>query len=425
MLDKKNFNIENLALLSLILTPIFFIIGSLFANLAIIIIICLYFIINSKNDFLFFLKNNKFVITIFLFVFTINIFNSQYKILSFEKGIFFLRYFLFALSISFIIKFLPDKKIKIYFKSLLCIILFLIFDSFLQFYFGRDIFGFPYIESYNRITGPFGDEMIIGNYLLNIGFLSLGLINYFNKIDNKYNLLLFYFISITVLFTGERSAFLSILYFLILMFLIFNKKKFVLTTMIIIIFSSFFIIKNVDVLSNKYLPKISSKDVLLETSDENNNLNDNDNLNIYKNKIEKIFFNNKWAGHYEKAIEIFRDNVFFGSGFRTYRNVCLKIYESKDLDNLKCSIHPHNYHFEILADNGVVGYIIFLIFIFFIIIKFFKGNYYKNLSISILFCLIITFIIPFKPTGSFFTTNTAFLFWFLLGHFFGLIERKK
>ena len=54
MLDKKNFNVENLALLSLILTPVFFIIGSLFANLAIIIIICLYFIINSKNDFLFF-----------------------------------------------------------------------------------------------------------------------------------------------------------------------------------------------------------------------------------------------------------------------------------------------------------------------------------------------------------------------------------
>ena len=61
---------------------------------------------------------------------------------------------------------------------------------------------------------------------------------------------------------------------------------------------------------NKYLPKISSKDVLLETSDENNNLNDNDNLNIYKNKIEKIVFNSKWAGHYEKAIEIFSDNVF-------------------------------------------------------------------------------------------------------------------
>ena len=68
MLDKKNFNVENLALLSL-LTPVFFIIGSLFANLAIIIIICLYFIINSKNDFLFFLKNNKFVITIFLFLY--------------------------------------------------------------------------------------------------------------------------------------------------------------------------------------------------------------------------------------------------------------------------------------------------------------------------------------------------------------------
>ena len=306
----------------------------------------------------------------------------------------------------------------------------MILDSYIQFFFGKDIFGFSYVESYNRITGPFGDEMIIGSYLLNIGFLSLSLLNYFYKVNLKYNFLLFLLLSITILFTGERSAFLSTIYFFILIFLISKKKKlFFLIGIALIIITTLFI-KNSQVLSNKYDLHVNLEYNVNTT--ENTNLKNNSYQfeSKVKNSITefKIFIkNNKWMGHYVKAITIFKDNLFFGSGFRSYRHVCLNKYENKNLDDLKCSIHPHNFHLEMISDNGITGYAIFIILVLSFVYKFIKEKHFNNFGISILFCLIITFIFPFKPTGSFFTTSSAFIFWLLIGHFFGLIfyQNKK
>ena len=95
---------------------------------------------------------------------------------------------------------------------------------------------------------------------------------------------------------------------------------------------------------------------------------------------------------------------------------------------LTCSIHPHNYHLEILSDTGIIGYLIFLSFIIYICFLFFKKKLYNNFSASILFSLIITYIFPFKPTGSFFSTSSAFIFWFLIAHFFyfsNLFDKKS
>ena len=74
--------------------------------------------------------------------------------------------------------------------------------------------------------------------------------------------------------------------------------------------------------------------------------------------------------------------------------------------------HPHQIHFEILAELGFVGYVSFLIFFlfnFYFSIKFYikKKNLF-NLS-GILF--VTCYIIPFLPSGSFFTTFGASLFW--------------
>ena len=195
-----------------------------------------------------------------------------------------------------------------------------------------------------------------------------------------------------------------------------------------LIILSTLLIKNSEILSNKYtsLLKVENNINKIESNSLNENKEQIESKFIsFNSKLKYIVKNSKWAAHFGKAIEIFNDNLFLGSGFRTYRQVCLQNYENSNLDDLKCSIHPHNYHLEILSDNGIVGYLTFLLLIFFITYKFIKGKFYKNFGISILFCLIITFIIPFKPTGSFFTTNTAFIFWFLIGHFFGLLLYKK
>ena len=74
-------------------------------------------------------------------------------------------------------------------------------------------------------------------------------------------------------------------------------------------------------------------------------------------------------------------------------------------------MHPHQIHFEFLAELGLIGYLI----IMFLIVKkifdgflnFRKGDFY---SFSAMLLLILT-IIPFLPGGSFFTTYNASIFW--------------
>ena len=130
-------------------------------------------------------------------------------------------------------------------------------------------------------------------------------------------------------------------------------------------------------------------------------------------------------GTHTDLFKIFKDNILFGSGFRTYRNHCYKYDDNIDKKITKCSTHPHNFHSEIISDNGLLGYLIFAIFILSIFYFFLKKKLYKNFNITIIFCLIITFIFPIKTTGSFFTTNSSFIFWVLIGHYFYLESLNK
>ena len=66
-------------------------------------------------------------------------------------------------SINFVF-YICNKNISTYSKIYLGFIIFLIMDSYIQLFFGYDIFGFSYNYDYERLTGPFKDEMIIGNY---------------------------------------------------------------------------------------------------------------------------------------------------------------------------------------------------------------------------------------------------------------------
>ena len=141
----------------------------------------------------------------------------------------------------------------------------------------------------------------------------------------------------------------------------------------------------------------------------------------------------KYEGHFSRAIDIFKENPVLGSGFRSYRKVCGS-YETLKQPNqygtdqgrrLSCSIHPHNYHLEILSETGLIGYLIFLSFIIYIFYLFFKKKTNKSFSLSLMFCLILTYIVPFKPTGSFFSTSSSFFFWYLISHFLFLIKLNK
>ena len=90
-----------------------------------------------------------------------------------------------------------------------------------------------------------------------------------------------------------------------------------------------------------------------------------------------------------------------------------KYYDKKfEATESRCSTHPHQFHLEILSELGVFGYFLFVIFFIYFLTR---GiiNYKQNKNILHLGSLIFVFVSIFLPipTGSFFTTYGATIFW--------------
>ena len=81
-----------------------------------------------------------------------------------------------------------------------------------------------------------------------------------------------------------------------------------------------------------------------------------------------------------------------------------------DNKNKICSTHPHQIYYELISEHGIFGTIIIFFSIVTIIILRLKK---KNLSIvnKVSLAYIIVSILPIIPTGSFFTTYDATIFW--------------
>jgi O-antigen ligase len=128
--------------------------------------------------------------------------------------------------------------------------------------------------------------------------------------------------------------------------------------------------------------------------------------------------------HYEVAWQIIKDYPITGVGNLKFRHIChnikyndIRIFYTKQ----RCSTHPHQVHFEILSEQGIIGYLIIIFAIFNVLFNSFK-IYRKTGDLihlsSILF--VLTSFIPLLPTGSFFSTFNGSIFWinFSLVHAF-------
>ena len=80
---------------------------------------------------------------------------------------------------------------------------------------------------------------------------------------------------------------------------------------------------------------------------------------------------------------MFKDNILFGKGSKTYRYYCND--ERFKINRFSCSTHPHNYYVQILAEVGLVGLSFILISLIFILIKSVKFLFEKKTSIIMLF----------------------------------------
>ena len=392
--------------------PIFFILGNPFINLF-VIVICLNFYYVRK-DLKFIDKKLIFFLVLLGLFFFISSLSSNYLEYSLAKSLSYSRFFVLLIILPLFI-----KKIDINLTNLgiafFSVIIFVIIDTLIQLFFGKDIFGFPGNDSYNRLSGPFGDEYIVGNFVFYFGFISLALILKNKNIDNNLLFLFFLIIGIFAFISGERNTFLSYFIFMFFLIILSKKKITIMLSCITVILISIVLFLNFERFNHKY----SINQIQGFNSQENNNQQEQDQISKkakfidIKNKI----MNSIWVSHYRGGIKIFEKNKLHGSGFKTFRYQCRDQFKNESLrkqSRIICANHPHNIYIELISDTGIFGFVTFLILCLYYLFYSIKNNWIKNdLSISIVNCLIITFLFPLKPHGSLFSTSTAFIFWFI------------
>ena len=303
--------------------------------------------------------------------------------------------------------------------SVVCVI-FLSLDIFLQFIYGKDILGYPQIEG--RYGGVFGDEAIAGGYLQKFSILAISCLCYlkFKKI-NKNKLLLFFLVIIlgmAILVTLDRIPF--IIYSLSLLLLSISLKGFrkiiFLGTLIIIIFFNI-MYKNNELIKYRYAPIYKNAQIF--TSHIINLIQKSDNNKTNNEKLEEITIRTgvEYYALFKSALYVFKHNFWLGSGSKSYIKKCNELTKYKK--DLLCAPHPHNVYLEILINQGIVGFIIFVIFLLTILNKYYLDlSKFKNANNKILnTCLLIMFVVemwPLRSYGSIFQKVNGSLFWFLI-----------
>ncbi len=373
------------------LLPALLLTGPLLNNLN-ISLISIFFIIDliiKKKIKILFNKNFYYLLIIYLYFVLNSIFISENSS-SIIKALAFIRFILLAYALNFYLRQFQKKILKIW-----KIIFFIVtFDIIFEYIFGYNILGFS--AGYpGRIASFTNDELIIGGFYFGFIFLVLGSI----KSDNKKLLIIFSIVFFIVAFLiGERSNFIKIflMYFLFVVFYS-NLSSILKATLVLTMFLSvFLIISNSTVFKGKYVQHI-----FLEKYSQK--------IYIPKTKLA-LLKHNKHFAHYYTSYLIFKDNKIFGSGFRTFRYESFKEKYKihKNLIN-PGSTHPHQLHFELFSDLGILGYFLVILNFLRVLLDKRKNEFNHLQTGSKLF--LIASLIPILPGGSFFSTFNATIFW--------------
>jgi O-antigen ligase len=409
---KKNYPITiKLIYILSIFVPAFAITGPFLPDLSICIIGILFIIFTIKQKGVN-LKAYKKYISFFLILYLILILsaiNSSYHQQSF-KIFFFIRFFIYFLAIVYLINELKNYK-YVFFETLKIIFYVLIFDSIFQYFFHFNLLGITPIMHFAAdangkiyttadgrevissiiITSFFGDEKVLGSYLVRLFPIFIYLFFCIKKKiitkDFAYIIILATTLIFLVILSNERTAiFYSIFIFsLTLFFFNFYKKRYILYIFLILIPLSIFA------------------------------FNINNSLNRIYHTYEQlkpdnsfVFFSSTHQKYANSSIEIFKKNILLGSGPKTFLLACEN--SGFTWKNDECNIHPHNIFFQVLSEVGLLGTIIYFYLLIIFCKLFIKYIKEKNKKIFLLISIIM-FLNPVIPSGNLFNNWFNIINW--------------
>jgi len=411
-MKNQNFIFNILPLWIIILMPALLISGPFLSDLGLSLVAFLFLINSAKNNLKKYYDNYffKFFI-VFCLILILSSLLSENTLISLKNSLFYFRFGIFSLCFWYL---LDNNKnlIKYLFVSILICFSSLIIDGYIQYIFGRNIFG---IELYNeyRVSSFFGSELILGSYLARFFPLLFGIFIFLNQ-EKKSRLTLFF---ITIIFimsegliflSGERLA----LFFMNLsaIFIIIMLKQYKVYRFWTYVVSLLLITMLMNMFPN-------SKDRFIDQT-----INDFMGISKHNNySSDKIYiFSKPHTDMYTTAYNMFLDNKIFGVGPRQFRNEC----ENYRVGEYSCDTHPHNTYIELLSEGGIFAFLlvlgVFCLICFIsakhILFKIFKDkkNIINDFEVCLLACILIS-LWPFSPSGSFFNNWLSIVYYFPVG----------
>ena len=371
-----------------------------FLNILVIDLSFITLLVFKKNfDFL---KNKTTIYLSILYIYLI--FNSFISI-DYSEGILrnlgFLRIIIlfFAFNYFYYQKFFFKKM----FKSWLLILLIVIFDVFIEFFYGKNILGYDVSGHGNskRIVSFFKDEPVVGGFISAFFLILTGFFLNQKKKYKPYVLLIIILFIISILLTTERSTGIKALIGMSIFFLLYkelNLKSKILSFFLIFFIIFIFVLKSHNI-KHRYTVQLTQTNIYFDL--------------------------------YQSGFQVFKNNKIFGVGNKNYRVVTCNNNEdiyasSKNKHKYICNTHPHQIYFELLSEHGLIGtIIILLIFYKLLFSKIISTISEKNyLKIGAMIYLTLSFL-PIIPTGAFFSSFSITLFAINLSIFYASDENMN
>lgn len=361
----------------------------------------LYIIIRYKKYELIY-QNWILALFVFIIIATISSLLSNHITWSLQSSSLYIRFGLFALFLSIFLS--GEKKVFNYLNIfILLLVTFVSIDMIYQYFYGFDFFNFKRPE--NRLSGPFGDELIPGSFVTKFSFPIAIFLLFRGKYYFLFFLLLINLFFISVILSAERAALIMFISgFFILLY--FNFKKILIT---LLIFVSIFIAIYISVISQNryYVERFNST------------------FDLYGLTSEKII-DSHWGSHYETALRLFVKEPILGIGPNNFRYECSRKEFDYNISNQRenrCSTHPHHIYIQLISEVGLLGLFSYLLFMFFCVKKIlFQLPSTSLLNSGYLISFIIIFL-PYIPSGNIFNNGFGALTFYFLG--IALIQDKR
>jgi O-antigen ligase len=396
----------------LLLLPLSLVLSRAVADF-IVVFVAIFFIFNLKNNYK--LLKNKICLFFFLlysWLCLVTFLESKLDI-NFLKSVAYIRFLFFLLG-SYII-FLDKKKLNNFLLFLFLSVIFVEIDLLIQFLNGKNIFGFK--QEGVRISGVFGNELIAGSFINKFlplcAFILIALIKN-SKIRNYIVVFYIYFSILIIFVTGDRAPFFMSVLCLIFYILYFKNIKKLFLIGLVGLFISIIILISL----NKNYYKRYVKQNMIQI------------FHAYEKKNYDINSNHYFRLWYT-AFDDFLDKPIQGNGLNYEKKTCgtLEIENPNfvlglNVKKTKC-VHPHNYYLNILSSTGIVGFVLFLLFIKNIFRKFDFLNFNKNHNFVTIGSVIsiFNFLWPLQTTGAFFNNFNSIIFYIILSVF--VVSEKR